>query len=236
MMETKARFPFSLADGIVLVQCLGLTLAANIVRSVDPWRYPDEETPATIGVKSYLQGAVDKATQEGNSFCRITEESLTAYLLSPLLLPKGERPPLVRISTGDAKRKTCAIPVELAPRLIARAKSQRASPVEVPRPPFLGTSPLPPTPEVKRLGEDGVAYTKAEFDEYYGDLDTALQFWTAADGVALAAAPKPLERFAPGSIVRVLPDSRPGVRPEHAEGLLSQNTHAEEVHEGGEVF
>ena len=81
-----------------------------------------------------------------------------------------------------------------------------------------------------------MAYTKAQFDEYYGDLDTALDFWVAAGGVALAAAPKPLERFAPGSIVRVLPDSRPGVRPEHAEGLLSANIHSEEVHEDGEVF
>ena len=90
-METEAHFRLSLADGIVLVQCSSLTLAANIVRSVDPWCYPDEETPATVNVISYLQKAVDKATQEGKSFCRITEESMAAYLLSPLLLPRGER-------------------------------------------------------------------------------------------------------------------------------------------------
>ena len=138
--------------------------------------------------------------------------------------------------TGDAKKKKCLIPVVVPPRLIARAKSQRASSVEVSQPPFLETSPLPPTPEVKRLGEDGVAYTKAQFDEFYGDLDTALHFWITAGSVAVAAAHKPLERFSPGSIVRVLPDSRPGVRPEHAEGLLSANIHAEEVHEDGEVF
>ena len=107
-METEARFPFSLADGIVLVQCVGLTQAASIVGSVDPRRYPDEEMPAAVAVKGYLQGAVDKATQEGKHFHRLTAESLTAYLLSPLLLPRGERPPLV--CTGDAKRKGRAIP------------------------------------------------------------------------------------------------------------------------------
>ena len=67
-METEARFPFSLADGIVLVQCVGLTQAASIVGLVDPWRYPDEEMPAAVAVKGHLQGAVDKATQKGKHF------------------------------------------------------------------------------------------------------------------------------------------------------------------------
>ena len=34
LMETEAQFPISLADGIVLVQCLGLTRAVSMVSLV----------------------------------------------------------------------------------------------------------------------------------------------------------------------------------------------------------
>ena len=126
-METEAHFHISLADGIVLVQCLGLTRAADMIRSADPWCYPDEETPAAVTVKAYLQAAVDKAMHAGRTFCKWATESLTAYLLSPLLLPKGERPTLVRMPTGDAEKKKCTIPVEVPPRLIACAKSRAST-------------------------------------------------------------------------------------------------------------
>ena len=96
-MEITARFSFSLADAIVLEHRLGLTKAAKITLLVDPWRYPGEETPASAGIKGVLQSAVDKATAEGRTFVQWTAESMSAYLLSPLLLPKGKRPPLVRV-------------------------------------------------------------------------------------------------------------------------------------------
>ncbi len=60
-METEVQFPISLADGIVLVQCLGLKRAVSMVGLVDPWCYPDEDMPASVVVKNYLHAAVDKA-------------------------------------------------------------------------------------------------------------------------------------------------------------------------------
>jgi hypothetical protein len=95
-MDISARFPFSLADAIVLEHRLGMSNALKTVQSVDPWCYPGEETPATVAVRSRLQSAVDKASNDGNHFNDWTAESISAYLLSPLLLPKGKRPSLVR--------------------------------------------------------------------------------------------------------------------------------------------
>jgi hypothetical protein len=96
-MEITARFSFLLADAIVLGHRLGLTIAANIILLVDPWCYPGKETPASAGIKSVLHSAVDKATAEGRAFVQWTAEIMSAYLLSPPLLPTGKRPPLVRV-------------------------------------------------------------------------------------------------------------------------------------------
>jgi len=96
LMEILTRFPISLADAIVLVHRLGLTNAVQIVLAVDPWCYPGEETPATVGARRVLQSAVDKANGAGTNYKHFTAESISAYLLSPLLLPKGKRPSLVR--------------------------------------------------------------------------------------------------------------------------------------------
>ena len=112
-MEISARFPFSLADAIVLEHRLGLTNAAQIVLVVDPWCYPGDETPATVGAKRVLQSAVDKAKDVGTNFKHFTAESMSAYLLSPLLLPKGNRPSLVRAGLKRAA---------LAPPLARRGK------------------------------------------------------------------------------------------------------------------
>jgi hypothetical protein len=95
-MEILTRFPISLADAIVLVHRLGLTNAAQIVLAVDPWCYPGDETPATVGARGVLQSAVDNANGAGANYKHFTAESISAYLLSPLLLPKGKRPSLVR--------------------------------------------------------------------------------------------------------------------------------------------
>ena len=92
-MEITARFSLSLADAIVLEHRL---MEVKITLLVDPWRYPGEETPASAVIKWVLQSAVDKATAEGKHFGEWTAESMSAYLLSPLLLPKGKRPSLVR--------------------------------------------------------------------------------------------------------------------------------------------
>ena len=64
----------------------------------------------------------------------------------------------------------------------------------------------------------GWGYSWAEFESYYFDTDMAAEIWEAAE---VAAAPEPISpRFEPGSIVRVLADTTPGVHPMHAEGIL----------------
>ena len=74
------------------------------------------------------------------------------------------------------------------------------------------------TPIERRLGDDGVGYSWAEFADYYFDVDLAAEIWAAAQ---VAAAPEPISpRFELGSIVRVLADTTPGVDPRHAEGIL----------------
>jgi hypothetical protein len=73
------------------------------------------------------------------------------------------------------------------------------------------------TPIETRVAPDGVGYTWAEFESYF-DADIAAAIWEAAEVVA---APEPISpRFEPGSIVRVLADTTPGVHPKHAEGIL----------------
>ena len=77
------------------------------------------------------------------------------------------------------------------------------------------------TPIETRVAPDGVGYTWAEFESYF-DADIAAAIWEAAE---IDAAPKPTPilispRFELGSVVRVLADTTPGVRPMHAEGIL----------------
>jgi len=152
----------SLADGIVLVQSMELTDAAIFVGSVDPWCYPEEQTPSVIGVKSYLQSAVDKATNEGK-----------AFVLHPVS------------------------PSERAAPVFTATREPAAEPAGAQQAPT-------PTPDEIRLG---------------GVFETA--------DVTPVASLIPMQRFSAGSIVRVLPDTRPGIRPELAEGLLAATFHSD---------
>ena len=68
----------------------------------------------------------------------------------------------------------------------------------------------------RRLGDDGVGYAWTEFVDYYDDVDVAAAIWDTAQVVVAPETP----RFEPGSIVRVHPDTTPGVHPMHAEGIL----------------
>ena len=98
-VELNMHERLSLADGIVLVHYLGLANAVEFISTVDPWQYPDEEeeTPGP-GCRMFTQSAVDKATSAANMFSKYTSDSKTSYLLSPLLVQKGERPNLIRES------------------------------------------------------------------------------------------------------------------------------------------
>ena len=92
-LDLKLRDRLSVADAIIIHQRLGVTKAANFVDVVDPWCYPDDDTPSTIVVKPYLHSLVDKAASAKIS--DKTEASITEFLLSPLLMKKGGRPSFV---------------------------------------------------------------------------------------------------------------------------------------------
>ena len=82
----------------MLVHYLGLTKAAQFIFLVDPWLYPNEEDSPGPLCFPFTQSVVNKATDVGKLFSKFTEESKSSYLLSALLLRKGDRPDLIRIS------------------------------------------------------------------------------------------------------------------------------------------
>jgi hypothetical protein len=94
-LELKIRDRLSVADAIALVHHLGVNKAAAFVSVVDPWRFPYDDAPATINVKGQVQSVVAKATFLGNTLSKFTDTSISAFLLSALLLKKGDRPSLV---------------------------------------------------------------------------------------------------------------------------------------------
>ena len=94
-LELKIRDRLSVADTIALVHHLGVTKAAAFVAAVDPWCFPHDDEPATINARGQVQSVVAKATHAGKSMHTFTDSSISAFLLSPLLVKKGDRPSLV---------------------------------------------------------------------------------------------------------------------------------------------
>ena len=99
----------SVADAVVLEHRLGLTKTANFVSEVDPWCYPHDDSPALIGVKKYVQSVVAQATHAARSLSQFTDASITDFLLSPLLVKKGDRPNLVRKPKAQRTPKPRAV-------------------------------------------------------------------------------------------------------------------------------
>jgi hypothetical protein len=170
----------TLADAVVVTSIQGLTQAADFVSIVDPWCYPGELTTAPLNVKRYVQSAIDKATEAGKQFVHFPEESISDYLLSPLLVPKGERPNLVPVPKKPSPTSSTGKVKKTASRFFSTTPLEEA-PIGSPAPvPTTAPSPTPAPTPAPTLG--------------------------------------PL--FSPGSIVRVLADTTPGVRPIHAAGIL----------------
>jgi len=118
----------SLADAIVLVHHLGLTKADNFISVVDPWSYPHDDAPVSLNHKSYVQSVVAQAAHAGKTLIKFTDASISDFLLSPLLVKKGDRPPLflkqkaqqstqsprtINTAVATVARKPCTPPVNL---------------------------------------------------------------------------------------------------------------------------
>ena len=128
LVHLNMRDRLSVADAVVLEHRLGLTKAVNFVTIVDPWRYPHDDTPGSLKVNSCVQSVVAQALHTGKTLIKFTVASITDYLLSPLLVKKGDRPPLIlkpreRQSTTTPRtritaaatvaRKPCSTPLDV---------------------------------------------------------------------------------------------------------------------------
>ena len=99
-LDTQLRDRLSVSDATILHQHLGVSKAANFIEVVDPWCFPDNDTPNAITVKSNLQSVVDKAASVKLS--EKMEEGFTEFLLSPYLERKGGRPSFVNQRLNEA--------------------------------------------------------------------------------------------------------------------------------------
>ena len=128
-LELKIRDRLSVADTIALVHHLGVTKAAAFVAAVDTWCFPHDDAPATINVRGQVQSVVAKATHAGKSMCTFTDSSISAFLLSPLLVKKGDRPSLV-CKPKSERSKSSPKAVVTAAATVARKPSSQ--PVDLP--------------------------------------------------------------------------------------------------------
>ena len=118
-LQFNIRDRLSVADAIVLVHHLGVTKAAAFVAVVDPWRFPHDNSTTTINVKGQVQSVVAKATLLGRTLNTFTDTSISAFLLSPLLVKKGDRPSLV-LKPKSERSKSSPKAVVTAAATVAR--------------------------------------------------------------------------------------------------------------------
>ena len=106
---TRGRL--TVADAIVLHRHQGLTKACCYVSAVDPWRFPADvdghEVQSYLNVKRYVQQTVDQFTHTARKLSIYSDASVSAFLLSPLLVRKDQRPPLVRKSAAEKSAPLC---------------------------------------------------------------------------------------------------------------------------------
>ena len=105
-LELKIRDRLSVADAIALVHHLRVTKAAAFVAAVGPWRFPHDDAPATFNVRCQVQSVVAKATFLGKKLSNFTDTSISAFLLSPLLVKKGERPSIIRKPKSERSKSS----------------------------------------------------------------------------------------------------------------------------------
>ena len=90
------RMRVSVADTVALDHRLGRAAAVGVIEVVDPWQLPGESSQLTLSRLRYVQTLFEKAALAVAKFSAYTEESMTAYLASPLLVISGGRPALIR--------------------------------------------------------------------------------------------------------------------------------------------
>ena len=123
-LELNIRDRLSVADAIALVHHLGVTKAAAFVAAVDPWRFPHDDAASTLNVKAYVQSVVAKATHAGKTMSHFTDSSISAFLLSPLLIKKGDRLSLVCKPKSERSKSSPKAVVTAAATVARKPSSQ----------------------------------------------------------------------------------------------------------------
>ncbi len=125
-IELKIQDRLSVADAVVLEHHLGLMRATYFVAQVDLWCYPHDNAPASIGIQSYVQKVVSKATHAMQKLSDITDASVTDFLLSPLLVKKGDRPKLVCNPKAQHASKPRAVVTAAANHALLQSTSKQS--------------------------------------------------------------------------------------------------------------
>ena len=125
-LELRFTDRLSVPDAVVLEHRLGLMQAANFVAEVDPWCYPHDDSPALIGVKSRVQSVVAQATYAAKSLLQFSDASITYFLLSPLLVKKGDRPKLVCNPKAQHASKPRAVVTAAANHALLQSTSKQS--------------------------------------------------------------------------------------------------------------
>jgi len=205
--ELSLRRPLMVADAIILEQHLGRTHALEFISAVDPWCYPGEKTQASVELRCCVQDELKKSRDAGRSLHQFSEESKSAFLLSPILVK--ERPALIR--KPKAERGNSAQEAPPAPAAPVDLGAFPASVVPPPSnllpaclvQPLAPPLALPPTPHA------------------------------APAPAAPLPRPSPGQCFDDGSHVRLFADTTPGVVPVRATGLLFATV---DSYEGGNEY
>ena len=144
--ELSLRLPLTVADAIALEQNLCLTHATEFIRAVDPWCYPGDKTQAAVVLKGCVQCLLSKSRDVVKIFSLFSEESKSAFLLSPILTK--ERPALIRKPQGKRGSPSPAAPpaptahVDLG--VLPASDLLPACLVQLPAPPVAPALPPPP--------------------------------------------------------------------------------------------
>jgi hypothetical protein len=113
LLETPhVRGRLTVADSIALHHRQELSKASSFVSTVDPWCYSADEDgneePSQWNVKRYVQKVVDQSAHAAKNLSDFTDASVSAFLLSPLLVRTGQRPLLIRKTAAERRTPLCA--------------------------------------------------------------------------------------------------------------------------------
>ena len=156
-IELSLRLSLTVFDLIVLEKHLGRPRAIEFVHAVDPWYYTGETTQAGVVVTRVVQTVLDKSRDAVKNFILYSEESKSAFLLSPILImgrPVHIRKPRRKCgSSAPVAPPAPTAPVDLG--VLPARLLIPASALQPPAPPPAAQAPPPPPPSPGKCFQAG---------------------------------------------------------------------------------